>query len=113
MARYAISQDGIDNLARLSIRLVQATDGIDEACNILYQKIERLEPALGGYYLSILKCSREIFVAYKQGREQVDYLANIAIPNQISKIERLITAGIKPSGDADDTPSQKTLILHK
>lgn len=49
MAKYAISQEGLDSLDKLSAGLMQVVTGIDDACKTLYTKIERLESGLGVY----------------------------------------------------------------
>ena len=47
MAKYAISQEGLDSLDKLSNELMQVVTGIDDACKTLYTKIEGLESGLG------------------------------------------------------------------
>lgn len=57
MAKYAISQEGLDSLDKLSAGLMQVVTGIDDACKTLYTKIERLESGLGVYEKDILLTS--------------------------------------------------------
>ena len=57
MAKYAISQEGLDSLDKLSAGLMQVVTGIDDACKTLYTKIERLESGLGVYEKDILPVS--------------------------------------------------------
>ena len=47
MAKYAISQEGLDSLDKLSGELMQVVTGIDDACKTLYTKVEGLESGLG------------------------------------------------------------------
>lgn len=46
MAKYAISQEGLDSLDKLSNELMQVVTGIDDACKTLYTRIEGLESGL-------------------------------------------------------------------
>lgn len=74
MAKYAISQEGLDSLDKLSAGLMQVVTGIDDACKTLYTKIERLESGLGVYEKDILLCLREVIAANKQGKDGVAHL---------------------------------------
>ena len=49
MAKYAISQEGIDALQTLSSRLVESTSSIDDASKVLYSTIEGVSDGLGVY----------------------------------------------------------------
>ena len=71
MARYAISQEGLDSLDKLSAELMQVVSGIDDACKTLYCKVEGLESGLGVYEKDILLCLREVIAANKQGKDGV------------------------------------------
>lgn len=74
MAKYAISQEGLDSLDKLSNELMQVVTGIDDACKTLYTKIEGLESGLGVYEKDILVCIREVVAANQQGKEGVAHL---------------------------------------
>lgn len=65
MAKYAISQEGLDSLDKLSGELMQVVTGIDDACKTLYTKVEGLESGLGVYEKDILLCLREVIAANK------------------------------------------------
>lgn len=82
MAKYAISQEGLDSLDKLSNDLTQVVTGIDDACKTLYTKIEGLESGLGVYEKDILICIREVIAANQQGKEGVSHLVATAIPQQ-------------------------------
>ena len=80
MAKYAISQEGLDSLDKLSNDLMQVVTGIDDACKTLYTKIEGLESGLGVYEKDILICIREVIATNQQGKEGVSHLVATAIP---------------------------------
>ena len=111
MAKYAISQEGLDSLDKLSNELMQVVTGIDDACKTLYTKIEGLESGLGVYEKDILVCIREVVAANQQGKEGVAHLVATAIPRQKAIIEEIMSMVGGTSGDDDDQPPQKKLVL--
>ncbi len=89
MAKYAISQEGLDSLDKLSAGLMQVVTGIDDAfAKRFIPKIERLESGLGVYEKDILLCLREVIAANKQGerwgRTPCNY-CNPSAKKQLSK----------------------------
>lgn len=107
MAKYAISQEGLDSLDKLSAGLMQVVTGIDDACKTLYTKIERLESGLGVYEKDILLCLREVIAANKQGKDGVAHLVTTAIPRQKAIIEEIMAMVDGTSGEEDVYPPQK------
>lgn len=113
MAKYAISQEGIDSLDKLSNELMLAVSGIDDACRVLYSKIEALESSLGVYEKDILICIREVLAKNQQGKEGVVHLVSTAIPQQKAIIEEIMSMVGGTSDDSDDQPPQKKLVLRR
>ena len=113
MAKYAISQEGLDSLDKLSNELMQVVTGIDDACKTLYAKIKGLESDLGVYEKDILICIREVVAANQQGKESVAHLVATAIPRQKAIIEEIMRMVDGTSGDDDDQPPQKKLVLRR
>ena len=113
MAKYAISQEGLDSLDKLSNELMQVVTGIDDACKTLYTKIEGLESGLGVYEKDILACIREVVAANQQGKEGVAHLVATAIPRQKAIIEEIMSMVGGTSGDDEDQPPQKKLVLRR
>ena len=113
MAKYAISQEGLNSLDKLSNDLIQVIVGIDDACKALYTRIEGLESGLGLYEKDILQCIREVVTANRHGKESVEYLVTASIPAQKAIIEELMSMVGGTSGDDDDQPPQKKLVLKR
>lgn len=113
MAKYAISQEGLDSLDKLSNELMQVITGIEDACKTLYTKIEGLESSLGVYEKDILICIREVVAANQQGREGVAHLVSTAIPRQKAIIEEIMSMIGETSGDDESQPPQKELVLRR
>ena len=113
MAKYAISQEGLDSLDKLSNELTQVVTGIDDACRTLYTQIEGLESGLGVYEKDILSCIREVVAANQQGKEGVAHLVATAIPRQKAIIEEIMNMVGGTSGDDEDQPPQKKLVLRR
>ncbi len=113
MAKYAISQEGLDSLDKLSAGLMQVVTGIDDACKTLYTKIERLESGLGVYEKDILLCLREVIAANEQGKDGVAHLVTTAIPRQKAIIEEIMAMVDGTSGDDEAQPPQKKLVLRR
>ena len=113
MAKYAISQEGLYSLDKLSNNLLQVVIGIDDACRTLYTKIEGLESGLGIYEKEILICLREVVAANNQGKEGVSHLVATAIPKQKAIIEEIMSMIGGTDGDDDDQPPQKKLVLRR
>ncbi len=113
MARYAISKEGLDSLDQLSNELIQVVTGIDDSCKTLYTKIEGLESDLGTYEKDILVCIREVVVANQRGKESVAHLVATAIPRQKAIIEEIMSMFGGTSGDDEDQPPQKKLVLRR
>lgn len=113
MAKYAISQEGLDSLDKLSAGLMQVVTGIDDACKTLYTKIERLESGLGVYEKDILLCLREVIAANNQGKDGVAHLVTTAIPRQKAIIEEIMAMVDGTSGDDEAQPPQKKLVLRR
>ena len=113
MAKYAISQEGLDSLDKLSNELMQVVTGIDDACKTLYTKIEGLESGLGVYEKDILVCIREVVAANQQGKEGVSHLVATAIPRQKTIIEEIMSMVGGTSGDDDDQKKKKKLVLRR
>lgn len=113
MAKYAISQEGLDSLDKLSNELMQVVTGIDDACKTLYTKIEGLESGLGVYEKDILVCIREVVAANEQGKGSVAHLVATAIPRQKAIIEEIMSMVGGTSGNDDDQPPQKKLVLRR
>lgn len=113
MAKYAISQEGLDSLDKLSNELIQVVTGMDDACKTLYDKIEGLEAGLGVYEKDILVCIREVIAANQQGKNGVAHLVSTAIPRQRAIIEEIMSMIGGTSGDDDDQPPQKKLVLRR
>ena len=113
MAKYAISQEGLDSLDKLSAGLMQVVTGIDDACKTLYTKIERLESGLGVYEKDILLCLREVISSNKQGKDWVAHLVITAIPRQKAIIEEIMAMVDGTSGDDEAQPPQKKLVLRR
>ena len=113
MAKYAISQEGLDSLDKLSGELMQVVTGIDDACKTLYTKVEGLESGLGVYEKDILLCLREVIAANKQGKVGVAHLVTTAIPRQKAIIEEIMAMVDGTSGDDEDQPPQKKLVLRR
>lgn len=113
MAKYAISQEGLDSLDKLSKELLQVVTGIDDACKTLYDKIEGLESGLGVYEKDILVCIREVITENQQGKESVAHLVSTAIPRQRAIIEEIMSMIGGTSDDDDDQPPQKKLVLRR
>lgn len=112
MARYAISQEGLDSLDKLSNVLMQVVTEIDDACKILYEKIEGLEHGLGIYEKDILMCIRDVIAANKQGKEGVAHMVATSIPKQKAVIEELMSM-IGETSDDDDQPPQRKLVRRR
>lgn len=112
MAKYAISQEGLDSFDKLSSELMQVVTGIDDACKTLYSKIEGLESGLGVYEKDILLCIREVIAANQQGKDGVSYMVTNAIPKQKAIIEEIMSM-VGGTGDDDDQPPQKKLVLRR
>ena len=113
MAKYAISQEGLDSLDELSRELMQAITGIDDACKTLYTKIEGLESGLGVYEKDILICIRAVIAANQQGKEGISHLVTTAIPLQKAIIEEIMSMVGETSGDDENQPPQKKLVLRR
>ena len=113
MAKYAISQEGLDSLDKLSAELMQVVTGIDDACKTLYTKVEGLESGLGVYEKDILLCLREVIAANKQGKYGVAHLVTTAIPRQKAIIEEIMAMVGGTSGDDEAQPPQKKLVLRR
>lgn len=113
MAKYAISQEGLDSLDKLSNDLMQIVTGIDDTCKTLYTKIEGLESGLGVYEKDILVCIREVIAANQQGKDGVAHLVSVAIPRQRAIIEEIMSMIGGTSDDDDDQPPQKKLVLRR
>lgn len=113
MAKYAISQEGLDSLDKLSNELMQVVTGIDDACKTLYTKIEGLESGLGIYEKDILVCIREVVAASQQGKDGVAHLVATAIPRQKAIIEEIMSMVGGTSGDDENQPPQKKLVLRR
>lgn len=113
MAKYAISQEGLDSLDKLSNELMQVVTGIDDACRTLYTKIEGLESGLGVYEKDILICIREVVAANQQGKDGVAHLVSTAIPRQKAIIEEIMSMVGGTSGDDEDQPPQRKLVLRR
>lgn len=113
MAKYAISQEGLDSLDKLSNDLMQIVTGIDDACKTLYTKIEGLESGLGVYEKDILVCIREVIAANQRGKDGVTHLVSAAIPRQRAIIEEIMSMIGGTSDDDDDQPPQKKLVLRR
>ena len=99
MAKYAISQEGIDALQTLSSRLVESTSSIDDASKVLYSTIEGVSDGLGVYEKDIYILLRDVINTNQKGKESVDQLTRISIPKQILEIEKLL---ILCGGDSSD-----------
>ena len=113
MAKYAISQEGLYSLDKLSNNLLQVVTGIDDACRTLYTKIEGLESGRGIYEKEILICIREVVAANNQGKEGVSHLVATAIPKQKAIIAEIMSMIGGTDGDDDDQPTQKKLVLRR
>ena len=113
MAKYAISQEGLDSLDKLSGALMQVVTGIDDACKTLYTKVEGRESGLGVYEKDILLCLREVIAATKQGKDGVAHLVTTAIPRQKAIIEEIMAMVDGTSSDDEDQPPQKKLVLRR
>ena len=113
MAKYAISQEGLDSLDKLSNELMEIVTGIDDACRQLYAQSEGLGSGLGVYEKDILVCIREVVAANQQGKEGVAHLVATAIPRQKAIIEEIMSMVGGTSGDDDDQPPQKKLVLRR
>lgn len=113
MAKYAISQEGIDSLNKLSNDLVQIVREIDEACKRLYDSIQAEQDSLGVFAKDIYAYLRAVITANQQGEEGVaDMVAN-SIPHKIGEIEEIMEA-IGGSDDDDEPPKLKlTLRRHR
>ena len=94
MAIYAISQEGIDSLDKLSDDLRQVVTGINDASRTLYTKIEGLESGLGVYEKDILVCIRDVIAINNAGTASIEYLTDISIPECRRRIEEFINRGI-------------------
>ena len=113
MAKYAISQEGLDSLDKLSAELMQVVTGIDDACKTLYTKVEGLKSGLGVYEKDILLCLREVIAANKQWKDGVAHLVTTAIPRQKAIIEEIMAMVDGTSGDDEAQPPQKKLVLRR
>lgn len=114
MAKYAISQEGIDALQTLSSRLVESTSSIDDASKVLYSTIEGVSDGLGVYEKDIYILLRDVINTNQKGKESVDQLTRISIPRQILEIEKLLILCGGDSSDEDpDEPPQKKLVLRR
>lgn len=114
MAKYAISEEGISSLERLSQDLKSASTNIDEECTKLYNIVEGLEDGLGVYYKELLELVRSALSTNRASKEEVEYLANKRIPQLKEIIFALMCNGMgEGSSDDDDVPPQKKLVLRR
>lgn len=112
MAKYAISQEGIDSLNNLANELVITVREIDEACKRLYDYVQAEEDNLGVYAKDLYACIRATIMENKQGKEGVSYMVATAIPQQIATIEELMGM-MSGSTDDDDEPPRHKLTLRR
>lgn len=113
MAQYAISQEGLDSLDKLSNDLRQVVIGINDACRNLHSQIEGLESGLGVYEKDILICIRDVISINNAGSTSIEYLTDISIPECRRRIEEFMYFWGGSSGDDDDPPPQKKLVLRR
>lgn len=113
MAKFAISQEGLDSLDKLSNDLKQVVTGIEDACKTLYTKIEGIEDGLGVYNKDILICIRDVISINKAGTASIEYLTDISIPEHRRKIEEFMYFLGETSDDDADQPPQKKLVLRR
>ncbi len=112
MAKYAISQEGLDSLDKLSAGLMQVVTGIDDACKTLYTKIERLESGLGVYEKTFCFVSVRLLQRTNKGK-MGSHLVTTAIPRQKAIIEEIMAMVDGTSGDDEAQPPQKKLVLRR
>lgn len=114
MAKYAISEEGIACLEKLSQDLKLASTSIDEECMKLYNTVEGFEEGLGIYHKEILELIRDVLNTNKASKDEVEYLANKRIPQLKEIIFTLMCNGMGDgSSDEDDEPPQKKLVLRR
>ena len=114
MARYAISEEGVDALRSLGTNLQGAMNDILVSSNSLFQTINGLEDGLGVYYEEILRLVQQvvhIIKDAKEGEDGTDFLTQNYIPKLIGVIEQLY--GLDGSSDEDDEPPQKVKVLRR
>lgn len=114
MAKYAISNEGLDALRTLATNLQVASDDIILSSSKLINEINGLEDGLGVYYEHILLLVEKILLSVKQAKEGddgVDALSQVHIPRWISAIEELY--GLGSGSESDDELAHKVLTLKR
>ena len=114
MAKYAISQEGIDSLQTLASKLFESTSSIDDASKVLYSTIEGISDGLGVYKKNVYVLLRDIITTNQKGKNSVEQLTRISIPKRILEIEKLLIlcGGDFSDGNLDEPP-QKILVLQR
>ena len=114
MAKYAISEEGIMSLEKLSQDLKKASSNIDDECIKLYNTVEGFEEGLGIFHKEILELIRNVLNMNKASKEELDYLANKRIPQLKEIIFAFMCNGMGDgSSDDEDEPPQKKLVLKR
>lgn len=107
MARYAISEEGIAALEQLALDLKQSANDIDRACKRLYSVVEGNEEDLGKYYGGIIYLLRQVLQINKEGRECIEQLAGVDIPDAIQRVEELIAMFAEMDDSSGEAAPQK------
>ena len=97
MAKYAISQEGIDALQTLSSRLVESTSSIDDASKVLYSTIEGVSDGLGVYEKDIYILLRDVINTNQKGKKSVNQLTKICHSPLLFFLSVKFAVGLNPS----------------
>lgn len=115
MAKYAISEEGIQSLLQVSSKLRQSSEDINVISKQFYDFVESLSEGLGVYHKEILEIIRDILRKNQEAKKEVDTLSNEKIPKLADEMFELWISGLSggDSSDDEDEPPQKKLVLKR
>lgn len=112
MAKYAISQEGIEALEQLASDLQKCTEELDAASYKLHNVVEGNSEELGIYFGGIMEVLQRVLEINKYGKESVQQIVKADIPDRIFRIEELIAMFAEMDSDSDgDVVTQKILSM--
>lgn len=110
MAKYAISEEGIESLIEMAKRLRQSSENINVLSKQFYDFIEGISDGLGVYHKEILELVRDILRKNQESKEDVDILSNEKIPKLANELYDLWMNGLGDDTSSDEDPDQKRLV---